>query len=302
MHAMLALSLVLSAQAPETAAAPEAEEVIAPEAEVEPEVEAPAPVVEEEQRALRVAVADIDAADIEDKLKVVFLDSLLAELRKLDRVSVIGMDEVRAMLDMEAQKQAIGCGEEESCLAEIAGALGADVMVIGGIAKVGEEKIVSLKRVEQREAKVSQQYSQRLKDIGGEELLAAIGPSVEALFPDRELRAGMERGVAPELALRLNPPPLPPWAFWTTVGVAGGATALSGITALWWGAAQADYSDFVAGATEPGGVDGAEVVKREGNLVAAEVTTWTLLGIGVVAGAAAAASVPLVDWQGHDVE
>ena len=64
-------------------------------------------------------------------MRALFLDSLLAELRKLERVSVIGMDEVRAMLDIEAQKQALGCDDDEGCLAEIAGALGAPADIIG---------------------------------------------------------------------------------------------------------------------------------------------------------------------------
>jgi hypothetical protein len=53
-------------------------------------------------RALRVGVASLEREGIEPRVAGVVEDSLLIELRKLARTSVIGMTEIRAMLDLEA--------------------------------------------------------------------------------------------------------------------------------------------------------------------------------------------------------
>ena len=80
---------------------------------------------------------------------------LVQEIRKLKGVSVIGMDEVRAMLDHEAQRQLAGCEADSDCLAEIAGALGADTLVVGSMARVGDEHVLALRRIEPQRAEVS---------------------------------------------------------------------------------------------------------------------------------------------------
>ena len=59
-----------------------------------------------------------------------------------------------------------------------------------------------VRRVDQRRAKVLGTVSKRLTAGSGEEFLAAIGPAIEELFPERELRAHTQRGVPKEVALR----------------------------------------------------------------------------------------------------
>jgi hypothetical protein len=188
----------------------EAEEVMP--AEAPPVAPAPAPAspaaVARPDRPLRIAVYELELHDIPPEWGVVVMQSLLTELRKLERVNVVGMDEIRAMLGHEAEKQAAGC-DQESCLSEIADALGVDDLVIGTVSRIGDEHVVGFKRLNQLEAKTTGSYNQRFEAGNGEELLVAVGPGVEELFPDRPLRAGEERGVPAEVAARLNPPPLP---------------------------------------------------------------------------------------------
>lgn len=182
------------------------------------------------ERLLRIALYDLDIGDdVPERTARVFAESLAIELRKLRAVDVVTMDEIRTMLDVEAQRQLVGC-DEQSCLAEIADALGADVILTGSVAKVGDERLLGLARIEQRAAAVTQRFQARLEQARGEELLAAVGPAVEQLFPERALKEGAVRGVDKAVALRLNPPPLPPWAFWTTSALS--ATALTAGGAL----------------------------------------------------------------------
>lgn len=73
-----------------------------------PEEPAARPDEPERKRPLCLAVYDLDGAGIEPHVGRVVTSSVVEELRKLQRVSVISMDEVRAMLDREAQKQLMG--------------------------------------------------------------------------------------------------------------------------------------------------------------------------------------------------
>jgi hypothetical protein len=250
-------------------------------------------------RPLRLALTDLTMQGVDARVASVFTESLLVELRKLQRVSVIGTDEVRAMLDFEAQKQLVGCNEGDSCLAELADALGADAVIVGGVVHLGGEDgetVVTLKRVDQRSAAVSQQTNKRLKSAGGEELLAIVGVVVEELFPDVALRDGQQRGVADELAVRLHPPPLPPWAFWSAAGASGVAAASTAVAGVWWAASQQGFRD-VAEQSRSQPTPGARVKEREDTLIAAEVTTWVCAGSALVAAVVAGGMVPFVDWD-----
>lgn len=194
---------------------------------------------------LRVAVTELELAGVEARQGRVVQMALLAELRKLEGVSVIGTDEVRAMLEMEANRQLLGC-TDSGCLSEIADALGADVMVVGTLARSGESSVFGLKRINQREAKVAGSFDRRFAAGNGEEFLASIGPAVEQLFGELPLRSGRSRGVPRALAMRLNPPPVPAWAFWTgasATAAVGGAAVIVGVLN---GAARLDADAYKA--------------------------------------------------------
>ena len=65
----------------------------------------------------RVAVYDLERVNIPEGMARVVTTALLAEVRKLEGASVIGMEEIREMLNFEAQRQAMGCDADESCMA-----------------------------------------------------------------------------------------------------------------------------------------------------------------------------------------
>jgi TolB-like protein len=64
-------------------------------------------------------------------------------LSKVPGWSVLSGDDVKASADVEAQKQLLGC-DEAGCLAEIAQALGADRIVHGNVARLGQSVVVTL--------------------------------------------------------------------------------------------------------------------------------------------------------------
>lgn len=197
-------------------------------------------------RALRVAVYDFELQGIEPTIGAVVTDSVLAEVRKLQGVSAIGMAEIRDMLSHETNKQYVGCDSDESCLAEIAGALGVDDLITGKLSKTAEQHVMLVRRIDQANAKVTSVFDKRLTMGSGQEFLLSIGPAVEQLFRERDLREGLRRGVPDKVALRLDPPPLPTWSFWSVVGASAASVAVGGIFGLLAQSAQGDYDDYVA--------------------------------------------------------
>jgi hypothetical protein len=248
-------------------------------------------------RSLRLAVYELKADGIDTRTARIVTDALVAELRKLQRVSVVSMDEVKAMLDLEASKQMVGC-DDDSCLAEIADSLGVDGLVIGNVTRLGDEAVIGIKRLDQRSAGVVGTATQRLKSADGSEFLAAVGPLVESAFADIPLRAGARRGVDEAIALRLHPPPLPVWVYWTDA-IATGATLATGLGVVIMNrVAVADHDQFVAATLETQSpVRGSDVRAKQDVIVGTAVASWVLLGAGLLGGVSLVGLVPFTDWD-----
>ncbi len=72
-------------------------------------------------------------------------EAALDEVRTgFEGIDVIGANEVRAMLEVEANEMIIGCNDETACFAEIGAALGADHLLIGRVSRVGLPGEVSI--------------------------------------------------------------------------------------------------------------------------------------------------------------
>lgn len=70
-------------------------------------------------------------------------DTVTVALSKLGVFRVLSRADIQKMLEMEQQKQMLGC-DDASCLAEIGGALGVGLLVTGSVGKVGTGFIVNL--------------------------------------------------------------------------------------------------------------------------------------------------------------
>lgn len=79
----------------------------------------------------RVLVLDLKSEGASEAVKVLVQDELAKRISK-EGLSVISVADIQHELNLEAQKQAVGCGDE-SCMVEIANALGAEFTVYGSI-------------------------------------------------------------------------------------------------------------------------------------------------------------------------
>lgn len=113
-----------------------------------------------------------DTADVVTEL-------LLEALLNRHGVRALGPSDMKDMLDAEQQKMMLGC-DKESCMAEIAGAMGAERLIAGSVGLLGAMHVVTLKLIDTKSAQVTSRASRRFNKI--EEVPEAIGPLVDDLL------------------------------------------------------------------------------------------------------------------------
>lgn len=248
-------------------------------------------------KIVRVAVNDLAVSGVSERTAQIVAESLVFELRKLERTSVTSFEEVRQMLSLEAEKESLGCDNNADCLAQVADALGVDYLVTGTLAKVGDTHVFGLRLINQTAATAEVTVNKVLVAGSGTEFLGEIGPAVATLFPDTPLRAGQTRGISAEMARRLTPPPLSPVILWSGVGVSAVLLAGSGVAAVLQSTYQAEYK-AIASRARTDVESGAALIAAGNNARTAETAGWALLASGAVIGGLAAATIPLTDF-GH---
>jgi hypothetical protein len=236
---------------------------------------------------------------------------LLAEIKKRERTSVIGADEIRTLIagtptpapgapaDPELGVGLAGCSTEE-CFADVAEALGADAVVVAQLTALEGEILFGVRRIDQARQEVTGSVLERVPAGEPTALLALVGPAVEKLFPDAPLRAGETAGVDDAARRRLDPPPLPPavplalGATTAAAGVVGVVAFASSLLAL------STYSELVDVASGPGAVpvDARQVQGAAQTATTAAVVGWSAVGAATLLGVAAGVALPFTDWEG----
>jgi hypothetical protein len=121
----------------------------------------------------RIAVVPLEATlGVTKETAALFTESLVGELRKQGN-SVISQSDIGTMLGVERQKALLGCADD-SCLAEIGGALGVDRIVHGTLGRVGGSLVVYLSSLDPKKARTTASVSERLKSPSDEVFLDAL--------------------------------------------------------------------------------------------------------------------------------
>ena len=167
----------------------------------------------------------------------------------------------------------------------------------GTLARVGDTHVFGVRLIDQSAASTRLTVNKVLPAGNGLEFLGEIGPAVETMFPDVPMRPGQTRGISPELARRLTPPPLSPWIFGAAAVTSGALLLGSGVAALFQFNFQSEYR-ATALRSKSSVESGAALVRAGESAQRAEIGAWSLLGGAVVVGALAGAMVPLTDFEG----
>jgi TolB-like protein len=95
---------------------------------------------------VKIAAPGLTYVGISQQQGDLYLDYFANQVSKRG-VHVITHGDITAVLGLERQKQLLGC-TEESCVAELAGALGVRALLVGSIATAGSGFVVNLKVIE----------------------------------------------------------------------------------------------------------------------------------------------------------
>jgi hypothetical protein len=230
-------------------------------------IAAPAAKAPEVVEKPAIAVFDLEPINgVSAGLAKLLTESLLTRLNRSRRfASVIGGSDIRAMLDMEQQKQVLGC-DDESCLAELGGALGVPLMINPTLGLIGERFIINLKVLAVEEARVKA----RTEGVFGSEgdLLSGLPGLVDDLLA--------------ELAGDLPAVAEPPKKRTPLVTKIGMGVSLTGALAVVYGF----YAAKMAADALPadGRVEIADIETYEVALSLADTSAvigWSMIGVGV---------------------
>jgi TolB-like protein len=121
---------------------------------------------------------------VDERIASLITSSIAKAVQDRTGAEVISSREIAVALSFERQRQLMGCsGDSSSCAAELAGALGATLVVSGTVAKVGESFVMSAQLLDLSSAKTLHRYEQRVRGRSEEAFLDAVAPAAEALFP-----------------------------------------------------------------------------------------------------------------------
>jgi TolB-like protein len=109
-----------------------------------------------------LAVFDLRGLEVSTEAAQSLSQVLAVGLKQIEGVSVITQADIQSMLQLEAQKQQLGC-DDEGCFAEIGGALGVDLLVTGTVGKLSEQYVVSLQLINARRGKVEARLTESFR-------------------------------------------------------------------------------------------------------------------------------------------
>jgi TolB-like protein len=165
-----------------------------------------------ETKTRSVLVMNLEANHV-DANTVNTLQSLLTfHLDRYPSFGVMGGQDVRRMLDLEAQKESAGCDDESACVAEIADALGAELVVTGEVGRIQSKLILNLNLIDSKKQAVVGRAAIKADDLGS--MTSALDRAVAVLVKDVVLPGEAERLADAEVEAKRSSGPWP----WITMG------------------------------------------------------------------------------------
>lgn len=134
---------------------------------------------------LRLAAPGLSTSDLDEK-KAQFLNGYFAEQvsrRSEQRITVLTESDVRELVGLERQKALLNCSEDASgCVADVAGALKVDGLILGNVARFGSQFAIVVRVVSSPDGAVVWSSSER--GLSEEGLVEWLGNASGALVSE----------------------------------------------------------------------------------------------------------------------
>ena len=155
-----------------------------------------APVAAQEGGRVKVLVLDVETKDLRPGEVETLTSLITAHLARYPQLDVLSGADIKRLVDLEAQKQSAGC-DEGSCLSEIAGAIGAQLVFFGQAGKLGGTIVVTLNVFDAQKGQAVGRQPIEARDLG--QLPALVGPAIDSMVRPlfERMRAGGQIGDAP---------------------------------------------------------------------------------------------------------
>ena len=95
----------------------------------------------------KAAVFDLQAYDVEAGKVGVLTQILSLELRRAG-MTVTSKDDIEKILALRGMQDALNCNDDTQCLVEIGGALGVDYLVTGDVGRLGKQYVINLSLID----------------------------------------------------------------------------------------------------------------------------------------------------------
>ncbi len=228
----------------------------------------------------RILVLDLKPSGVEPRVAQVATRLVSLELSEDARYDVVTSAELQQVAALEGERQKLDCDGDNSCLAEIAGAMGTRLVVFGDISRLGSIMLVNLSLFDSEEVRPRARIGFRVES---EEALAdAIPPAVKELTQ------------APAAASEDNGAGGAVWPVvgWSLVGVGAAGTAV-GLLGLVVGlvpgvghAVARGQIDALEAEQTLDNLDDAKALQATQSMWAGWWSPWGMIAAGAGAGAA----------------
>ncbi len=178
---------------------------------------------------LVLAAGDISVAvpafqgtsDVPSQKRDFFVEFFSQQLASKGGLNITTPAQIAAVLGVERQKQLLGCSDGVSCLAELAGALGTEAIIIGSVAKIGSEFAITLKALDGSSSKVLTSVS--VRETREEALLDALSASADQIRAALLLKLrGVQVGASTSSSSRFGARVLVPGIIGIAAGIGSG--------------------------------------------------------------------------------
>lgn len=189
----------------------------------------PEPAKPPEPQRYRLLVLDLKAVDVDKNTVETLQGFVTTGLAYYSELDVISGADVKSMVELEANRATMGCSEDASCLADIADALGAQLVVFGNCGKLDSDLVINLNLFDSVKAQSLGRVVVQAPDA--KQLAKKLRPKMHELvgrfYKEKNLALAALPEEKPEpVAVAVSDPG--PWP-WITVGT--GVVLLAGGTA-----------------------------------------------------------------------
>ena len=235
----------------------------------------------EELEKPRVLLLDLEGKGVAPETVEIIYDLVATQLSTHKEFDVITSQDLRQLATLEVEKQKAGCGIDESCLAELAGAMGTRYVVYGKVGLLGKKTMITLNLFDSVDAKSVAREQVAVIEL--DELTDMMPLAVTRLMEDKKLRT--DRLKEEELPQSSGFP-------WLRVGSAAVLAAGGAGVALGWGlpsyqdAADKQLDFDTAEENEGGASPTQEDVLEDAKATYEAGPAWGLWGGSIIAGLA----------------